>query len=365
MSMRPRPWPKVPELTARVARAVAARGPYPLAMRVRDELGELFADAEFAEAFGARGRPGWSPGQLALVTVLQFAENLTDRAAAHRVRYGMDLKYALGLELDDPGFDASVLSEFRTRLVEPGMEEKVLDLLLTALKDRGLVKAGGKQRTDSTRVLAAVRDLNRLELAGETLRAALEALACAAPDWLAQAVPVREWAERYGPRIHSWHPPASTSKREEMTLVYGRDGFTLLEAVHAPDAPAWLRELPGGAGHAHDVGAELPPHRDRGRGGGEAAGEQRPPARQTAAGLSVRHRRPLRPQTGLLVDRLQDPHQRVLRRSRRPGPGCRRPGADAGSRRTAAALDHRHRDHRRHGDGCGNDRTGPSHARRP
>ncbi|WP_307040090.1 transposase [Streptomyces achromogenes] len=177
----------MPELTAQVARAVAARGPYPLAMRVRDELGELFADAEFAEAFGSRGRPGWSPGQLALVTVAQFAENLTDRAAVHRVRYGMDLKYALGLELDDPGFDASVLSEFRTRLVEHGMEEKVLDLLLTALKDRGLVKAGGRQRTDSTRVLAAVRDLNRLELAGETLRAALEVLACAAPDWLAGA----------------------------------------------------------------------------------------------------------------------------------------------------------------------------------
>jgi len=124
----------------------------------------------------------------------------------------MDLKYALGLELDDPGFDASVLSEFRTHLVEHGMEEKVLNLLLTALKDRSLVKAGGKQRTDSTRVLAAVRDLNRLEPARETLRAALEALACAAPDWLAGAMPVRERAERYGPRTHSWHPPASTSK---------------------------------------------------------------------------------------------------------------------------------------------------------
>jgi hypothetical protein len=106
------------------------------------------------------------------------------------------------------------------------------------------VKAGGRQRTDSTRALAAVRDLNRLELAGETLRAALDGPACAVPDWLAGAVPVREWAERYGPRIHSWHPPTSTSKREEMALVYGRDGFALLEAVRAPDAPAWLRELP-------------------------------------------------------------------------------------------------------------------------
>ncbi|WP_392676661.1 transposase [Streptomyces sp. LN785] len=199
----------MPELTAQVARAVAARGPYPLAMQVRDELGELFADAEFAEAFGSRGRPGWSPRQPAPVTVLQFTENLTDRATAHRVRYGMDLKYALGLELNDPVFDASVLSEFRTRLVEHGTEEKVLDLLLTALKDRGLVKAGGRQRTESTRALAAVRDLNRLELAGETLRATLEALARAAPDWLAQAVSVREWADHYGPRTHSEVPPGS------------------------------------------------------------------------------------------------------------------------------------------------------------
>ncbi|WAZ26676.1 transposase [Streptomyces cinnabarinus] len=123
-------------------------------MRVRDELGEQFSDAEFAQAFGVRGRRGWSPGQLALVTVLQFAENLTDRAAAHRVRFGMDVKYALGMELDDPGFDASVLSEFRARLVEHGLEERALDLLLTTLKDKGLVKAGGRQRTDSTRVLA-------------------------------------------------------------------------------------------------------------------------------------------------------------------------------------------------------------------
>ncbi|MFD9303017.1 transposase [Streptomyces sp. NPDC060048] len=150
-------------------------------MRVRDELGELFADAEFAQAFGVRGRQGWSPGQLALVTVLQFAENLTDRAAAHRVRFGMDFKYALGLELDDPGFDASVLSEFRARLVAHNLEERALDLLLAALKSKGLVKAGGQQRTDSTRVLAAVRDLNRLELAGETLRAALEALSARHP----------------------------------------------------------------------------------------------------------------------------------------------------------------------------------------
>lgn len=242
--MRARPWPQVPETTGRAARAAAAKGPYPLAMRVRDELGELFADVEFAQAFGVRGRQGWSPGQLALVTVLQFAENLTDRAAAHRVRFGMDFKYALGLDLDDPGFDASVLSEFRARLVAHNLEERALDLLLGVLKSKGLVKAGGQQRTDSTRVLAAVRDLNRLELAGETLRTALEVVACAAPGWLSEVVPIPQWTERYGPRIDSWQLPSSQAKRTEMALAYGQDGFALLEAAHAAGAPVWLRELP-------------------------------------------------------------------------------------------------------------------------
>jgi len=242
--MRPELWPEVPEATARAARVAARRGAYPLAMRVRDELGELFADAEFAEAFGARGRPGWSPGRLALVTVLQMAENLSDRAAAARVRFGLDWKYALGLELDDEGFDPSVLVEFRDRLVAHGLEEKALDLLLDALAGRGLVGAGGRARTDSTHVLAAVRGLNRTELAGESVRAALEALAVAAPDWLAGAVDVAGWERRYARRVDSWAMPSSKSARAELARTYGRDGVALLTAVYGPGAPGWLAELP-------------------------------------------------------------------------------------------------------------------------
>ncbi|MEU1303675.1 transposase [Streptomyces shenzhenensis] len=79
-----------------------------------------------------------------MVTVLQMAENLTDRAAVQRVRFDLSWKYCLGLGLEGIGFDASVLSEFRTRMVEHGLEERVLDLLLAALKEKGLVKAGGK-----------------------------------------------------------------------------------------------------------------------------------------------------------------------------------------------------------------------------
>jgi transposase len=142
VSVQPRPWPQIPEMTARVARAASAKGAYPLAMRVRDELGELFADAEFAAAYGTRGRPGLSPGMLALITVLQKVEDLTDRAAADRAKFGMDWTYALSLGLDDPRFDHTVLSEFRTRVAEHGLEEEALDLLLATLTEKGLVKAG-------------------------------------------------------------------------------------------------------------------------------------------------------------------------------------------------------------------------------
>jgi transposase len=245
VSLQPQEWSLVPELTARVARAMAGRGELPLAMRVRDELGELFADVDFAEAFASQGKPGWSPGRLAMVTALQFAEDLTDRAAAHRVRYDVSWRYCLAMELEEPGIDASVLSEFRTRLLKHGLQTRALDLLLARLKEKGLVKAGGKQRTDSTHVVAAIRNLNRLELAGEAVRAALEALSAAAPDWVAAVVEVPEWERRYGRRVdESWRPPASKAKREALALDYGRDAVELLQAVFHPQSPHWLRELP-------------------------------------------------------------------------------------------------------------------------
>jgi hypothetical protein len=153
---------------------------------------------------------------LALVTVFQMAENLTDRQAAESVRDRLSWAYALGLDLADTGFDHTVLSEFRSRVVAHGLEEKVLDLLLARLKEMGLVGAGGKQRTDSTSVVAAVRDLNRLELVGESVRALVETLSAAAPDWLAQVIDVPGWSRRYGRRIDSWKMPASNLSSAEV-----------------------------------------------------------------------------------------------------------------------------------------------------
>jgi transposase len=241
MSMQPRPWPEVPAATARIAKKAFRKGSLPI--RARDELGVWFADDDFAAAYGVRGAPGISPAQLAMVSVLQFAENLTDRQAADAVRGRLDWKYCLGLPLDDEGFDFSVLSEFRARLATGSLETTIFDALLARLVALGLLGAGGRQRTDSTHVLARIRSLNRLELAGETVRAALEALAAAAPDWLTGVIDA-SWTQRYGAPVDSWRLPSSETKRADLAIAYGRDGYQLLDAVAALDAPGWLRQLP-------------------------------------------------------------------------------------------------------------------------
>ena len=246
MSLQPALWP---EPDPRVAAAIKAmygsrKTGRPLAVEVRDRLGQWLADEDFAAVFGVRGRPGWPPSRLALVTVLQRAEKLTDRLAAEAVRARLDWKYLLGLTLEDPGFDHTVLAEFRGKVAQAGLEWVALDALLGKLAADGLIKPGGKQRTDSTHVVAAVAALNRLELAGESVRAALEALAAAHPGWLAQRICAEDWARRYGTPVTSWRPPASQAKQDELAIGYARDGYALLEAACDASAPAWLRELP-------------------------------------------------------------------------------------------------------------------------
>ncbi len=244
--MQPVPWPEPdPQVAAAIQAMYGSRKTErPLAVEIRDRLGQWLADEDFAAAFGVRGRPGWPPSRLALVTILQRAEKLTDRMAAEAVRTRLDWKYLLGLALDDPGFDHSVLAEFGGKVAEAGLERVVLDALLGRLAADGLVRAGGKQRTDSTHVVAAVAALNRLELAGEAVRAAVEALTAAHPDWLAQRICVADWTRRYGTPMTSWRPPASETRRAELAIAYARDGYALLEAVYDPSAPGWLRELP-------------------------------------------------------------------------------------------------------------------------
>ena len=245
MCVQPVPWPEPdPLVAAAIAAKYRGKRPRPLAVLIRDRLGQWLRDEDFAAAFGVRGRPGWSPSRLALVTVLQRAENLTGRQAAEAVRTRIDWQYLLGLPVDDPGFDHTVLAEFRARVAGAGLEQVALDALLARLVSEGLVKAGGKQRTDSTHVVAAAAALTRLQLAGESVRAALEALAAAHPAWLEQRVCVPDFARRYGTPMTSWRPQLSQPEQDELAIAYARDGYALLAAVYDSAAPSWLRELP-------------------------------------------------------------------------------------------------------------------------
>ncbi|MFI6663313.1 IS1182 family transposase [Streptomyces sp. NPDC050523] len=226
----------------RTARAACSKGTP--AMLIRDRLDVLFEDAAFVGLYPSDGRPGLSPGQLALVSVLQFAENLSDRAAADAVRTRIDWKYALGLELEDPGFDHSVLCEFRARLAEQdGAADQLLQVMLDRLVEAGLLRAGGRQRTDATHVLAAVRTLSRLELVGETLRAALEELAEAVPAWLTPLIEP-EWAKRYGRRVEIGKIPGGKAAVSARAEEFGRDGQKILTAAWAASTPIHLRLLP-------------------------------------------------------------------------------------------------------------------------
>lgn len=242
MSLQPQTTDPIPDETQRVARAAFPKGN--VYLRMRDELGEVYTDGLFAELFPRRGQPAESPGRLAWVTVLQFAEGLSDRQAAEAVRGRIDWKYVLGLELTDPGFDYSVLSEFRERLLTGEKEAALLDELLARLKQRGLLKARGQQRTDSTHILAAVRQLNRVEIVGETLRRALNELAEVAPDWV-KAIAAPEWFTRYGRRFEQMRLPKDRAEREKLLETIGTDGWVLFEALCTAPQATQLLQLTG------------------------------------------------------------------------------------------------------------------------
>lgn len=241
MSMCPRPENPVPLTTRQVAKAAFPKGNLYLTMR--DEIGTFYTDRDFEELFSLEGHPALPPWRLALICVMQYIEGLSDRQAAEAVRSRIDWKYALGLELTDPGFDFSVLSEFRARLIAGAAEEQLLELLLTLFKERGWVKERGKQRTDSTHVLAAIRLLNRLEGNGETLRAALNAIATVAPDWLQSWVPT-EWFERYSRSIEEYRLPKGIPARTALAETIGNDGMQLLAVLWESQEVFYLRQIP-------------------------------------------------------------------------------------------------------------------------
>lgn len=241
MSLKPEPIGPIPQETARLARAVFPEGsPF---MKMRDEFGTLYHDELFTTLFPKDGQPALAPWRLALVTLMQFVEGLSDRQTAHAVRARLDWKYALGLGLEDRGFHFSVLSEFRSRLIEGQMEALLFETMLNHLKQRGFIRAGGRQRTDATHVLAAVRATHRVVCVGETMRAALNTLAEVAPEWLRSVAP-DAWYERYGHRVEEYRLPKEQTKRTAFVEAIGADGYILLDVIDTTPELHWLHHVP-------------------------------------------------------------------------------------------------------------------------
>ncbi len=229
---------EIPAETVQTAKKAFPKGSKLITLR--DKLGPIFEDQEFAELYPALGQPAESPARLALITIMQFMENLTDRQAANAVRSRIDWKYMLGLELSDPGFHYSVLSEFRQRLIEGRAEQKLLDKVLEGCQELGLLKGKQKQRTNSTHVLAAIRAISLLELVGETMRRVLDEIARLEPEWLKTHLKP-EWIKRYGRRFESYHLPKSQTKQEKLAVQIGEDGFYLLAAIYGENGPESLK----------------------------------------------------------------------------------------------------------------------------
>lgn len=239
MSLKPQPPREMPEETARIGnQLLASESPYRL---VGEQLYAKYRDEDFVDLYPAEGQPGLSPVDLAFVTAFQYMEDLADRAAAEAVRLRLDWKYALHLPLEDAGFNFSVLSEYRARLVQHQAEGRVFEALLGDLQELGLLKRRGRQRTDSLAVLTRVRYLNRLELVVETLRVALRALLASDPEWT-RATVAPTWEARYGERCVAER--LSDAERTVLQNETGRDGQWLLERLAAPGTPAHLTRLP-------------------------------------------------------------------------------------------------------------------------
>ena len=241
MSLHPQQLGEIPPETIRVAHLAFPKGN--IYLRMRDELGVFYEDQCFSSLFSLRGQPALAPWRLALITIMQFVEGLTDRQTSDSVRSRIDWKYALGLELTNSGLDFSVLSEFRSRLIEGGVEQELFQLMLSRFQEKGLLKSPQKQRTDSTHILAAIRILGRLENIGETLRYALNSIAAVAPNWLQQIVPENDWYSRYGQRFQENRFPDSKEERNTLAVQMGIDGLYLLDAIWSESAPELLRQI--------------------------------------------------------------------------------------------------------------------------
>ena len=232
------PW-SMPKETAEIGAKILKRGS--VYKYVGDEIFDQFRENDFADLYSLEGKPGISPVILAFVAIFQFIEKYPDRQAAEAIRMRIDWKYALHLPLDYAGFDFSVLSEFRDRLLEHEAELRVFIRMVELFQAKGLIKERGKQRSDSIAMLTKVRNLSRLELVVETLRLAVGAILEADPQWGEVQIPP-SWDGRYGERFVMQRYSENDWKQYETEV--GPDGAWLLARLAGEGVPAVVKNLP-------------------------------------------------------------------------------------------------------------------------
>ena len=231
------PWP-MPAETGRIGKVLLEeKNAFRL---IGDRLFDTLDEMEFADLYSVEGKPGISPVILAFVSVFQFMEKLPDRQAAQSLRLRMDWKYALHMPLEYEGFDYSVLSEFRDRLIEGKADKRVFEKLVAEIRAMGLIKERGKQRTDSIAMLTKVRRLSRLELVVETLRLTVGAVVKTDREWSAGILPP-SWEDKYGERFVMQRYSEKEWKDYETNI--GDDGQWLLKKLEGGGAPAGLKDL--------------------------------------------------------------------------------------------------------------------------
>jgi transposase len=231
------PW-QMPNETQRIGQhLLQEKNTYRL---IGDELFTKLNEQDFADLYPSEGQPGYSPVILAFVTVFQFMEKLPDRQAAEALRMRLDWKYALHLSLDNEGFNFSVLSEFRDRLIAGKAEARVFETLVAQIREMGLIKEHGKQRSDSIAMLSKVRWLSRLELAVETLRLTVVSLVNADSKWSGEILPP-SWEDKYGERFVKERYTEKEWKEYETNI--GNDGQWLLKRLADEGAPKELQGL--------------------------------------------------------------------------------------------------------------------------
>lgn len=238
MCLKPAPVrPLLPELVAWAARHLPPESPYRL---VGDLLYPDLHDDQFADLYHREGRPAISPVILSLVTLFQAWEDLSDRAATFAAIDRKSWQYAMHLPSDYAGFDASILVDFRKRLLANDAEARIFEHVLHTMQVLKLFSPRGIQRTDSLALFTKARKLTRLEFMVETVRVTLRAVLKADNDWARAHLP-GEWDERYGKICRSER--LDTDKTAAMSVQTGDDGQALLDLLDAEESPAQLREL--------------------------------------------------------------------------------------------------------------------------